>query len=187
MFHKHQKPHPTLLNKLRASENPSFHPKSGQTIATPGNSTTIKKSDNTYNLNNRNNSACSMNSTKQLINHEILKKKYSIPFSKETTLSNLLNKNPLHINQISCNKPFQGPLSQRLLKKTENLKVIDDLYKLPKPDFNRKINITIEKQEKNDGEELLNKYDSQEKSQSTEKKKDETKLNKENERYFYII
>jgi len=143
--------------------------KNAQTIKTPGNSTTIKRGDNTYNLNNRNNSACSMNSTKQLINNEILKKKYSMPYSKETTLSNLLTKNaPLHLNQI--NNKFPGPLSQRLLKKTENLKVIDDLYKLPKPELgNQKSEFSLEKVKGN----ALNEQEKSNfnKLQSTEKKK----------------
>ena len=86
-----------------------------------------------------------MNSTKQLINNEILKKKYSMPCSKETTLSHLLTKN-LHFNQLnSINNHISGPLSQRLLKKNENLKVIDDLYKLPKPPNDKKSDFSLEK------------------------------------------
>lgn len=152
-----------------------------QTNNTPGNSTTIKRNDNTYTLNNRNNSACSMNSTKQIINNEILKKKYSMPGSKETTLSNLLNKN------IAINKRVQGPLSQRLLKKKEDLKIIDDLYKLPKPiEFQEKNAVYIEKSSDNFTHDCRQ---SQEKSsfsqkQSTEKKncKDDRVIFVDNER-----
>lgn len=120
-----------------------------------------------------------MNSTKQLINNEILKKKYSMPYSKETTtLSNLLTKHP-HLNQI--HNRFPGPLSQRLLKKTENLKMIDDFYKLPKPEaiMNQNSEFSLQKKEKVEENSQLN---------STDKKKpNELKVSKEKERALNFL
>lgn len=53
-----------------------------------------------------------MNTTKTMITNEILRKKYSMPCNKELINSHIFIK-PRHFNQL------QGPLSQRLLKKTE--------------------------------------------------------------------
>ena len=104
-----------------------------------------------------------------------------MPCSKETTtLSNLLTKHP-HLNQI--HNRFPGPLSQRLLKKTENLKMIDDLYKLPKPDaiMNQNSEFSLQKKEKVDENSQLN---------STDKKKPkEFNVSKEKDRalkFFYL-
>lgn len=170
------RPPSSMLTKLKVVDPSNSNIKNMQTNNTPGNSTTIKRNDNTYTLNNRNNSACSMNSTKQLINNEILKKKYSMPGSKETTLSNLLNKN------IAINKRVQGPLSQRLLKKKEDLKIIDDLYKLPKPiEFHEKNAVYIEKSGDNFTHDCRQ---SQEKSSFSQKQSTEKKNYKEDRMIF---
>lgn len=103
-----------------------------------------------------------------------------MPCSKETTLSNLLNKHALPFNQI--NNRFAGPLSQRLLRKTENLKVIDDLYKLPKPEM-----LCVEKPGVNElrGSEIERSESGF--SPSTEKKRSENKKKEENcELYSFL-